>query len=103
MPIKKQYKHLNSIQSNSFCHFPELNAPNYFSFSQNPSEDEDEEDLIEDQPDSFDSFKIVKRKGKKHFCKCKRGPMGHPGAPGIEGTCQNANTFGFTIVDSIFI
>ena len=76
---------------------------NYFSFSQNQSEDEDEEDLIEDQPDSFDSFKIVKRKGKKHFCKCKRGPMGHPGAPGIEGTCQNANTFGLTIVDSIFI
>ena len=65
---------------------------NFFLFSQNPSEDEDEEDLIEDQPDSFDSFKIVKRKGKKHFCKCKRGPMGHPGAPGIEGTLEDAKT-----------
>ena len=53
-------------------------------FWQNGNDDDDDDD-IEDSPDSFDSFKIVKRKGKKHFCKCKRGPMGHPGAPGIEG------------------
>ncbi len=33
----------------------------------------------------FSAFKMVRRNGKKHFCKCKRGPVGHPGAPGIEG------------------
>jgi len=46
--------------------------------SQNQGDDEDDEELDE-QPDVYDSFKIVKKKGKKHFCKCKRGPIGYPG------------------------
>jgi hypothetical protein len=46
--------------------------------------EEEEEDLETDE-DVLDSFKMVRRNGKKHFCKCKRGPVGLPGAPGIEG------------------
>ncbi len=61
------------------------NKKKHFECFQNSNDDDDDEDMVDDPADSFDSFKIVKRKGKKHFCKCKRGPIGHPGAPGIEG------------------
>ena len=46
---------------------------------------EDDEEALETDDDILDSFKMVRRNGKKHFCKCKRGPVGLPGAPGVEG------------------
>jgi hypothetical protein len=65
----------------------------FFICFQNSNDDDDDEDMVDDPADSFDSFKIVKRKGKKHFCKCKRGPIGHPGAPGIEGQFTEKSMF----------
>ena len=47
--------------------------------------DDDEDEIPDSENDSLDSFKMVRRNGKKHFCKCKRGPVGPPGSPGMEG------------------
>lgn len=47
--------------------------------------DEDADEALASDDDVLDAFKMVRRNGKKHFCKCKRGPVGLPGAPGIEG------------------
>ena len=54
-----------------------------YNHPQTVSDEEDE--ALETDDDVLDSFKMVRRNGKKHFCKCKRGPVGLPGAPGIEG------------------
>jgi hypothetical protein len=61
-------------------------------FLEQNANDDDDDDDVEDGPDSFDSFKIVKRKGKKHFCKCKRGPMGHPGVNVIRSSFLSSKT-----------
>ena len=45
----------------------------------------EEEDELEAEEDGLDSFKMVRRSGKKHFCRCKRGPVGSPGAQGTPG------------------
>ena len=52
---------------------------------------DDENEPMETEDDLLDSFKMVRRNGKKHFCKCKRGPVGPPGSPGIEGLRGNSD------------
>lgn len=51
-------------------------------------ESEDPEDQDEEDPDNevLDSYKMVKSGKKRHFCKCKRGPVGPPGAQGTSGS-----------------
>ena len=83
---------------------------NYGDAYQHPqSITEEDEEATDADDDVLDSFKMVRRHGKKHFCKCKRGtyvcmceklwplvfffkflcpitgPVGPPGSPGIEG------------------
>ena len=72
------YKGTGSMSSVGPANFGE----NY-NHPQTVSDEEDE--ALETDDDVLDSFKMVRRNGKKHFCKCKRGPVGLPGAPGIEG------------------
>eukprot|EP00095_Tigriopus_kingsejongensis_P005972 maker-scaffold48_size466083-snap-gene-1.21 protein:Tk05972 transcript:maker-scaffold48_size466083-snap-gene-1.21-mRNA-1 annotation:"hypothetical protein DAPPUDRAFT_306454" len=45
----------------------------------------DAEDEEEPDPELFDSYKMVKSGKKRQFCKCKRGPVGAPGASGVTG------------------
>ena len=47
--------------------------------------EEFEEASLEAEEEGLDSFKMVRRNGKKHFCRCKRGPVGSPGAQGALG------------------
>jgi hypothetical protein len=62
---------------------------------QHPQTISDEEDEpLETDDDILDSFKMIRKNGKRHFCKCKRGPVGLPGAPGIEGPRGPKGEFG---------
>jgi hypothetical protein len=49
----------------------------------------EDEDLEADEDESeFDSYKLLSDPSgqrRKKFCKCKRGPVGPPGAPGPGG------------------
>ena len=56
-----------------------------YQHPQSINNNEDEDEIPDSENDSLDSFKMVRRNGKKHFCKCKRGPVGPPGSPGMEG------------------
>ena len=47
--------------------------------------DAEEDEALEAEEEGLDSFKMVRRNGKKHFCRCKRGPVGSPGAQGALG------------------
>ena len=55
------------------------------SVNNNDDDDNEDDEIPDSENDSLDSFKMVRRNGKKHFCKCKRGPVGPPGSPGMEG------------------
>ena len=59
---------------------------------------DDENEPMETEDDLLDSFKMVRRNGKKHFCKCKRGPVGPPGSPGIEGLRGISDSKSYSLV-----
>ena len=61
------------------------------------NETDDDEVLAASYMDSVDSYRLVRRNRKQNsrqngggggrsgreFCRCKRGPVGYPGAPGM--------------------
>ncbi|TRY79920.1 hypothetical protein TCAL_16074 [Tigriopus californicus] len=59
---------------------------------------DDLEQQTEDDPDHavLDSYKMAKSGKKRHFCKCKRGPVGPPGAQGTSGSSGPRGPQGLT-------
>ena len=64
---------------------PVAESANGAEVNANDDDAGDEAEEVTTVAATMDSYKMVRRRKKRHFCKCKRGPAGYPGPEGEQG------------------